>query len=95
MSNPVAGQDYTINMTVNDDLTGATVTIEYRKPDGTIVTDVEPTSVDEETSIISYKIEDTVSVYGQWKLTAKIINTSGDIRYINPPVIVFFDEKLK
>ena len=38
MSNPVAGQDFLINMVTTEDLTNyQAITIEYKKPDGTIV----------------------------------------------------------
>lgn len=47
MANPIAGQTYTIAFTSTDeDLTGATITIEKEEPNGQITTGIVPTSVD-------------------------------------------------
>ena len=95
MGNPAEGQDYTVNMTVPDtiSLVGATVTIEYIKPDKSFTEGVTPTNVDTTNNIISYKIEDTDSVAGLWEIGAKIIESSGDVSFINPKVLVRFDRR--
>lgn len=95
MSNPVEGSDYTVIMTTEEDLTGATVTIEYRKPGNVVVEDVTPSNVDTTENKISYKLEDTITTQGVWKIWAKIINSSGDVSYVNPAVTVEFDQKGK
>lgn len=94
MSNPVECSDYTVEMISPEDLTDATVTIEYRKPNNTIVVDVTPTNVDVSTNTISYKIVCTESIQGNWKIGAKIVNSAGEISFINPAVSVTFDRRL-
>ncbi len=97
MSNPMAGTDYTVNMTAKDEdgvlfsLVGATVTIEYKAPGVAQVTGVTPTNVNTTTSVISYKIEDTASTEGLWAVGAKVITAGGDVRRVNPRVKIHFD----
>jgi hypothetical protein len=95
MSNPVAGADYTIHMITDVDLTGATVTIEYRKPDGSEQTGITPTNVNVSTGTISYRITKTLSANsdGEWKVTAKIVDAQGDTSFVNPSVSIIFDRK--
>lgn len=99
MSNPMAGSDYTVNMTAKDedgeliDLTGATVTVEYKTPNNQLTEGVAPTNVDIPTSVITYKIQDTIAVQGSWEVGAKVITASGDIRFVNPRVGIFFDRR--
>jgi len=95
MSNPVEGSDYTIILQADESLVGATVTILYRKPDGTKVEDVTPTNVDTGTNEISYKIESTDSVEGIWAIQAKVVNSSGYISYTKPVATVTFDRELQ
>lgn len=96
---PMAGSDFTVNMTAKDkdgnliDLVGATVTIEYVLPSLELVEDIVPTNVDTDNSIITYKIQDTISVQGQWYIGAKVITLAGDIRYVNPRTPVYFDRR--
>lgn len=102
MSNPVAGQDYRVNMTAKTDdsgtrtivdLTGATVTIEYRKPDNTIVEGVTPTLVGTTGGEIEYLMPKTLTTQGTWFIWAKIINSEGKESYVNPAVNVTFENK--
>lgn len=93
MSNPVEGSDYTVIMSTDEDLTGATVTVGYRTPANVVVEDIVPTNVDEVENKISYKLDDSITTIGIWKVWAKIINASGDISYVNPAVTVKFDRK--
>jgi len=93
MSNPVAGQDYTVGMTSPESLVGATVTIEYKTPSNVITEDVEPTNVNTETDVISYKMTNEITTQGTWHVWAKIINSAGDITYVNPAIHVRFDKK--
>jgi hypothetical protein len=104
MSNPVAGTDYTVNMTTYDedgttliDLTGATVTIEYRDPTRELTVDVSPTSVDTTNSIVTWTMTDTLTTgkEGLWIIGGKIILASGAVRRINPGVKVRFDENCR
>lgn len=95
MSNPVEGQDFVVIMISPEDLTGATVTIEYRKPGSReLVEGVAPTNVDTNLNKITYKILAADSVQGTWKVGAKVINAAGDISFVNPAVSVTFDRKL-
>jgi len=95
----MAGTDFTVNMTAKDkdgnliDLVGATVTIEYKLPNLVLVEDIEPTNVDTDNSIITYKIHDSISVQGQWFIGAKVITAAGDIRCVNPRASVHFDRR--
>lgn len=95
MNNPVAGQDFIVNMISPEDLEGATVTIEYRLPGSkTLTIDIAPTNVDTVRNIITYKILAANAVEGTWKIGAKIVNSSGDISFVNPAVTITFDKKL-
>jgi hypothetical protein len=94
MSNPVAGQDYTVSMATTESLVDATVTIEYRKPDLSLVVDVEPTNVDTDNNVITYKMPNTLTTHGTWRIGAKIVFANDDIGYVNPAVVVYFENKL-
>ncbi len=100
MSNPMAGTDYTVYMTAKEedgsliDLTGATVTIEYKTPNNQLTEGVALIiPVDIPTSLITFKIQDTIAVQGSWEVGAKVVTASGDVRYVNPRVKVFFDRR--
>jgi len=93
MSNPVAGQDFIVNMVTTEDLTNATVTIEYKTPNGTVVTGVTPTSVNVSAGIISYLLQDSITVNGIWFVGAKIVDASGNISFVNPPLTIKFENK--
>jgi len=94
MSNPLEGQDFTVNLITTEELSGATVLLWIRKPDLTLLEDITPTSINESTGIISYKIDDLDAIAGWWTIGGKIISGSGDISKINPPVNVKFDEDI-
>lgn len=93
MSNPVAGSDFLQGFETTEDLTGATVTIEYKKPSGAKVRNVAPTSVDTATGIITWLMENTITTYGMWLLQVKIVSQAGRITWSNPAINVFFDNK--
>lgn len=66
------GADFFAAWTVNDDLTGATITVEYKNPSGNTVVGLAPSSV------VGNRIQYNVSrilntVAGVWKFQAKII----------------------
>ena len=94
MSNPVEGSDYTVILQADESLMGATVTILYRKPDGTKIMDVTPTNVDTIENRISYKISGDISTEGIWAIQAKVVNASGDVSYTKP-VAVKFERELQ
>lgn len=85
---PIEGSDYTINIESPEDLTGATVTIEYRKPNNQIVDGVEPTNVDN--NVITYSMVNTITEKGAWKVWAKIVNKDGEITYTEPAESINF-----
>lgn len=87
---PIERSDYTINIEASEDLTGSTVTIEYRTPNNKIIDGVEPTNVDIESNIITYSMVNTITTKGTWKVWAKIVNAAGKISYTEPPQIVVF-----
>ena len=92
--NPVAGSDFTQEFETTEDLVNATVTIEYKKPNGTRVVDQDPTSVNTSTGIITYLLPNTITTYGKWFLQVKIVNLAGEITWSNPATKVFFDNKI-
>jgi len=93
MSNPVAGQDFIQGFETTESLVGATVTVEYKKPNGEKTRDVVPTSVDTDTGIVTYLIPSTLSTYGMWLFQIKVVNSAGKISWSNPATKVFFDTK--
>lgn len=93
MSNPVVGSDYTVEMISPESLVGATVTIEYKNPQLVMTEGVSPTNIDTESNVISYKMTNDKTSEGNWKIWAKIVNSSGDITYVNPAVSIRFDRK--
>lgn len=92
---PSVGQDFTVVFNSPETLVGATVTIEYKKPDRTIETNVTPTNVDTAIDQISYKIPKEDSVAGKWLVVAKIINAAGDVSWTKPPESVNFVDRFK
>ena len=93
MANPVAGQDFDVVLIEGGSLSGATVTVEYKKPNGVKTRDVTPTDVDTDTGEITYSIPAADSIAGTWLFTAKIVDSGGKIRWTNPAVSIFFDTK--
>lgn len=93
----VAGSDLTVRMTIYEnsaalDLTGATVTLYYNPPDGTIGT-WTPTIVDENNGIVSYTIpsasNNKIGEYKVWAHVVKqdlsILITGAQVFYVNKP----------
>jgi len=79
------GADFFAAWTVNGDLTGATITIEYKNPSGGTLTGLAPTSV--VGNRIQYDIARALNtVAGVWKFQAKIIQ-DGLVSY-NETVLV-------
>jgi hypothetical protein len=94
MNNPIAGQDFNVILHSNEDLTDATVTIEYRNSNGKTVTDIIPDAVNVETGDILWAITpDLTQMGGTWKIKAKIVTAVGKVYYNANEVSVTFDKK--
>jgi nitrogen fixation protein FixH len=95
MGNPIAGQTYTLSFETTETLTGSTVTIEYEKPNGEIVTALTPTSIDESSDpkVITYMIPDNVTTEGVWEFRVKIVTTDSKVYYSTNRVVVKFERK--
>lgn len=73
------GADFFAAWIVNDDLTGATITIEYVTPSGTTAVGRTPSSV--EGNRIQYNVNRSLNtVAGVWKFQANVIQ-NGKVAY--------------
>ena len=95
INNLVEGQDFELKMImVNQSLIEATVTIWYKKPDGSLTINVAPTSIDAVTNTITFKIHNTESIRGIWIIWVKIINKVDKVYFSRPRIALVFNERL-
>ena len=77
--NPVVGQDFQLNMTAKDkdgnliDLSGATITIKYKKPLGDCQSGIVPDDIDIPTSVVTYDIPAAIAdEAGTWYFNVEV-----------------------
>lgn len=87
MSKIYVNTDFYVRFIVNEDIEASSVTVEYTKPDGTIVTGL-PVTKDGNT--IQYNVSRATNTQtGNWKFRARVV-TGGLVSYTQT-IVVFVD----
>jgi len=85
------GDDFTVNMTVKEDLTGSTIKVRFRKPNSKTIIDKDPTSVNLQTKTISYDYSaldnDVVGDITMWTKITNANNKTANSKKVNITIL--------